>query len=144
MTAQRILDRKGATTVTIPAATSVKEAAETLSRHNIGALVVSEDGLRVEGLFSERDLAHGIAEEGPDFVNKPVGDVMTTAVETCKPGDTIHEMLAKMTNKRIRHLPVVNEGQLAGMVSIGDVVKLRLDELAVEAEAMRNYIAGAG
>ena len=142
MSAQRILDRKGATVVTVRKSATVAEAAKTLSEHNIGALIVSDDGITVAGLFSERDLARGIAADGPEFTKKNLADVMTTKVESCSTGSSIHEMLALMTNKRIRHLPVVEAGQLAGMISIGDVVKFRLDELVNEAEAMRAYISG--
>lgn len=141
MTVARILDRKGATTVTVRSDTTVTESIQLLSQHNIGALVVSDDGVSVAGILSERDIIRGLSQSGPSLFKRPVGEIMIREVETCSPRDTTVSLLARMTKQRIRHMPVVKAGQLTGIVSIGDVVKLRLDDLAKDNESMRDYIS---
>jgi len=142
MTAARILARKTAQTVTIRSDATIAEAVEILAAKNIGALVVCDDGATVAGILSERDVIRGLGNAGPALLERQVATLMVKKVQTVAPTDTVHGMLARMTEGRFRHLPVIENGRLAGIVSIGDVVKLRLDDLLVEAEAMRDYIAG--
>lgn len=111
-----------------------------LKDKRIGAVVVSSDGTGVLGILSERDIVHGLAERGTAVLESMVEDLMTSDVETCSLADTDREILALMTDRRFRHLPVVDDGALAGIISIGDVVKSRLDEIMREAEALRDYI----
>jgi len=140
MTVARIIKQKGTDTVSVRPDTPLTEAIQLLSKNNIGALVVSEDGFSVAGILSERDIIRGLAKSGAAFLEQPVRTLMTSAVKTCSPQDTTMNLLARMTEQRIRHMPVVEDGRLAGIVSIGDVVKLRLDDLATDVESMRDYI----
>lgn len=140
MTAARILGRKKAGTVTIRSTATVAQAVETLSENNIGALVVSDDGATVSGIVSERDIIHGLNESGPALLDQRVASIMVRDVQTAPPTESLHRILARMTEGRFRHIPIVEDGRLAGIVSIGDVVKLRLDDLMTEAQAMREYI----
>ncbi len=140
MTAERILRNKGADVATISPEATLAEAAAMLQARNIGAIVVSGDGARVEGIVSERDLVRALAMRGAEVFAARVADLMTADVATCRLGDASRGILARMTERRIRHLPVVEDGRLIGIVSIGDVVKLRLDDLVHETEAMREYI----
>src|SRR5439155_27146714 len=118
-------------------------AVDQLHQERIGALIVSEDGDAVEGVLSERDIVAALAEYGGDLLSRTVGEIMTRNVVTCEPSDTVGELMAEMTNRRIRHFPVVADGRLCGIVSIGDLVKNRLDEIEFEASSMRSFIAGA-
>ena len=142
MTAARILGRKQTGTVTIRSDATVAQAVEILAEKNIGALVVSDDGTTVAGILSERDVIRGLSKSGPGMLENPVAAIMVRDVQTVTPADTVHGMLARMTEGRFRHLPVMENGRMVGIVSIGDVVKLRLDDLLVETEAMRDYISG--
>src|SRR5207248_525449 len=121
----------------------VAEAVDILNRKRIGAIVVSEDGEGVLGLLSERDLVTALAEHGTDLLACSVGELMSRTVITCDPSDSTGELMAEMTNRRIRHCPVVADGRLCGIVSIGDLVKSRLDEVEFEASSLRSFIAGA-
>ena len=141
MTAAIIVSRKQTGTVTVKSEATVAEAIDLLSRHNIGALIVSDDEDTVAGILSERDVIHGLSRSGPSLLEHRVGDVMTRDVRTCTPAESTRNMLGLMTELRVRHLPVMDDGRLVGIVSIGDVVKLRLDNLIAEAEAMQNYIS---
>lgn len=143
MNVESILRAKGRQVVTIAPEASVADAAQLLRRKSIGALVVSADGNRIEGILSERDIVHAFAESGGAALGLRVADVMTRQVVTCAPSDTIAELMAEMTRARIRHLPVVEQTRLVGLVSIGDVVKNRLEEMEYEAMSMRQFIAGA-
>lgn len=143
MTAARILSRKDSETITIKSSAKISEAIDLLSENNIGAVIVSNDGLMVAGILSERDIIHGFQRTGSSLLETRVGDIMTTDIQTCTPSDTLRNLLAIMTERRVRHLPVIEDGRLAGIVSIGDVVKMRLDDLVTEAEALRGYISGA-
>ena len=143
MTAARILSRKGAGTLTIESGAKISQAIDLLSANNVGALIVSDDGTTVAGILSERDIVHGFKRSGASLLETRVGDIMTTDIQTCAPSETLRNMLARMTERRFRHLPVVEDERLVGIVSIGDVVKLRLDDLVAEAEALRGYITGA-
>ena len=139
-----ILDRKGTDVVTIRPDAMLLAAADAMSEHNIGALVVSSDGRSVEGIISERDLVRELARRGTGAVKQTVADLMSTEVTTCGPDATVDDLMAAMTSKRMRHVPILDGGTLAGIVSIGDVVKVRLDELEVEKQSLQEYVTGAG
>lgn len=141
MQVQQILLAKGADVRTIAPDATVADAAAALREHGIGALVVSTDPGSIAGIVSERDIVRGIAEDGGDFLGRAVRDAMTSEVVTCVPEDTGRFVLGLMTEHRMRHVPVIRDGRLAGLVSIGDVVKSRLDEIMSEADALREYIA---
>jgi CBS domain-containing protein len=143
MNVETILRNKGNSVATIRPDATVAEAVDILNRERIGALVVSEDGHGVDGILSERDIVIALAEHVEDLLTRPVGEIMSRTVITCDPGDTVGALMAEMTNRRIRHFPVVTEGRLCGIVSIGDLVKNRLDEVEFEASSMRSFIAGA-
>jgi CBS domain-containing protein len=138
---QSILGRKGRDVATVAQTASLCDAVRILDERRIGALVVSGDGRAIEGIISERDIVRVAAGGAIDDVT--VGAVMSTNVVTCSAGDGVDRLMALMTERRIRHLPVVDErGQLAGIVSIGDVVKARLTELEHENQALADYISG--
>lgn len=141
MNVQSILQTKGSEVATISSATEVSDAVRMLDERRIGALVVSADGRAIEGIISERDIV-GLAAAGTlDGVT--VGAVMSTDVVTCAAGDGVDRLMLLMTERRIRHLPVVDgAGELAGIISIGDVVKARLTELEHENRALADYISG--
>jgi CBS domain-containing protein len=136
----QILRRKGHEVATVDAGQSVRAAVALLVEHGIGALVVSADGRRIDGIVSERDIARGLHERGNALLAEPVSAVMTADVRTCVPTASVHELAQTMTDHRVRHVPVVEGEQLVGIVSIGDVVKARLDELAAERASLVDYI----
>ena len=142
MNVETILRNKGNSVATIRPDATVAEAVDILNRKRIGALVVSEDGHGVDGILSERDIVIALAVHGEDLLSRPVGEIMTRTVVTCEPSDTVGALMAEMTNRRIRHFPVVADGRLRGIVSIGDLVKSRLDEVEFEANSLRSFIAG--
>lgn len=135
-----ILTGKGATVATIDTAATLADVAAELRLRGVGALVVSRDGRHILGIISERDLVRRLAERGDAALRETVETVMTREVHTCAPSDTSEELMAIMTERRTRHLPVVVDGVLAGIVSIGDIVKARLTELEIETRAMHDYI----
>jgi CBS domain-containing protein len=137
-----ILERKGDDVVTIGRDAMLLAVAEALSTHHVGALVVSDDGRGVQGIVSERDVVRAFARFGTAAVRRGVADIMSTEVETCQRDTTVDQLMALMTQRRVRHVPVLADGELAGIVSIGDVVKLRLDELEVQAETLEQYVSG--
>ena len=139
----QILKDKGRAVETVDADATVAEAVARLAQRRIGAVVVKGVDGRIAGILSERDIIRVLAEEGPDALERPVADLMTRNVVTCREADTIDEIMALMTARRIRHLPVVEGGKLAGIISIGDVVKHRVAEVELEAMAMRDYITAA-
>jgi CBS domain-containing protein len=143
MDVETILRNKGRAVATIRPDETVGAAIEALVSRNIGALVASEDGEAVDGIISERDIVHALARHGVALLALSVAEVMTRSVVTCDPTESVAELMAEMTNRRIRHLPVVRDGRLCGIVSIGDVVKNRLDEIEYEARSLRSFIAGA-
>lgn len=135
-----ILAAKGATVATVAPTATVGDAADQLRLRGVGALVVSADGRRVDGIVSERDLVRRLAERGALVLSEPVSAVMTASVRTCAPDDHVDELMRVMTEHRMRHLPVVVDGVLSGIVSIGDVVKWRVTELEDEARHLHDYI----
>ncbi len=137
-----ILARKGRDVVTLGPNATVGQAVTLLAENKIGVLVISTDGRSIRGILSERDIVRAMAEHSA-IAELPVSDLMTRDVVTCKPHDTLAELMSLMTERRIRHLPVVEGDRLAGIVSIGDVVKFRLAEIEDEAEALRLYVAQA-
>lgn len=143
MRVSTIIQGKGAKVHTIAPDATVADAVARLRDLRIGALVVSGDGAAIDGIVSERDIVHGLAEDGEGLLDRRVADLMTVEVVTCTPEDTGRGVLGYMTERRVRHVPVVEDGRLSGMVSIGDVVKSRLDEIMREAEALRDYISQA-
>ena len=134
-----ILKAKGSKVITIRPDLSIEHIAQRLRAERVGALVVSENGSTVDGIISERDVAHGLAEHGAGILSRTAAELMTKAVVTCSPSDTIAHVAKVMTLKRIRHLPVTEGRRLVGIVSIGDVVRYRLDELELEASVLRDY-----
>jgi CBS domain-containing protein len=143
MNVETILRAKGRQVATIAPDASVEEALTQLAKRAIGALVVSDDGASVDGILSERDIVRSLAEHGTALLRMRVEELMTTRVFTCTPKDTIDELMGLMTERRIRHLPVTENNRLVGIVSIGDIVKNRLEEVEYEATSMRSFISGA-
>lgn len=143
MKVEEILKAKGDRVETIAPEASIRAAVHKLATLHIGALVVSSDGEHVEGLLSDRDVVRRLDGYGPDFADLRVAQVMTTGVRTCAPQDTVTEVMAIMTRTRNRHIPVVAAERLCGLVSIGDVVKSRLDEMELEARVLRDAYLGS-
>jgi CBS domain-containing protein len=135
---EAILGAKGTAVETIRPEATVAEAVRRLDRLHMGALVVSTDGVHLDGLISERDVVHGLATQGPGLRQRRVADVMSRRVPVCARGDTITSVMQQMTRSRCRHVPVVEDGRLCGLVSIGDVVKHRLEELELESRVLRD------
>ncbi|MBM7772686.1 CBS domain-containing protein [Actinokineospora baliensis] len=130
----------GAVVATVDPGTTVEGLIAELHRHNVGALVVL-DGDRVVGIVSERDVVRGLATRGGELFNATVADIMTTEVSTCAPTDSVDSLAATMTERRIRHLPVIEDGALAGIVSIGDVVKSHISQLEADRDQLQSYIS---
>ena len=144
MNVEYILARKGREVKTIRPNVSIAEALRRLRAEGIGSLVVSENGTNLAGILSDRDILNAIADHGIDVLGESVRGVMTEKVFTCSREDRVSALMALMTNRRIRHVPVVEkDGRLCGMVSIGDVVKQRLDDIQSEADALREYVTSA-
>lgn len=136
-----ILRRKGSTVVSVAPEATVTHLLTELSRHNIGAAVVAREDTLI-GIVSERDVVRGLGRHGPGLLSVPIADIMTTDVYTCTTEDTIEEVSEAMTLRRFRHVPVLSEGRLAGIVSIGDVVKSRLRALEEDKAQLESYIHG--
>ncbi len=128
--------------VTMPPGTTVAQLAETLSKRRIGAVVISRDGKRVDGIVSERDVVRELGRRGPVCLGDTVEAIMTATVTTCARDDRADDVLQRMTDGRFRHLPVVEAGHMVGLISIGDVVKARLSELSMEKDALEGMIKG--
>jgi len=143
MTVKAILSAKGSEVLTIEPNTNVAAAARLLAERKIGALVVTGADRRVIGIVSERDLVQELAAHGAASLDLPLTDVMTRKVTTCSASDTISSVMEKMTAGKFRHLPVLEQGRLVGIVSIGDVVKHRLQQMEREQSALRDYIQTA-
>lgn len=144
MTVRQILKSKGATLTAVPATEPVNRVAVLLHEARIGSVLVHHEALVPIGILSERDIVRGIAESGVAVMEAPVRSLMTEDFLTCTPDDHIDKLMQVVTEHRVRHLPVIENGHLAGIVSIGDLVKARIGELESEGEALRTYIsAGA-
>jgi CBS domain-containing protein len=143
MTVKAILSTKGGEVLTIEPTTNLDVAAKLLAERKIGALVVIGPDRRVIGIVSERDIVQQLAAHGPAALDLPLTEVMTRKVMTCSMSDTISSVMERMTEGKFRHLPVVEQGRLTGIVSIGDVVKHRLQEMEREQSALRDYIQTA-
>ena len=140
MLVQSILTAKGSDVVTIADSVSLADAAATLRDHGIGALVVSNDGRHIDGIVSERDVVRALANHGATVMGRAVSTVMSRDVVTCRAGDAIEALMLAMTERRIRHVPVVTDGRLTGIISIGDVVKSSLDQLQFERDQLDSYV----
>lgn len=141
MNVAAILKEKGKNVITAGPDATLLAIAETLREHRIGCVIVCGDDGAIAGIVSERDIVRALAERGPAVLESPVSKSMTKKVISCRETDTIDYVMAEMTAGRFRHLPVMNGNELVGLVSIGDVVKLRIAEAEMEAAAMREYIA---
>ena len=131
--------KAGHEVVTVRPDTTVRDLLGVLAEHNIGALVVSEDGSSVDGIVSERDVVRRLNDDD-DTLEQPVSSIMSAEVRTCEGHDTVNELMALMTERRFRHVPVVKDGKLTGIVSIGDVVKSRMSELEFERDQLDSYV----
>ncbi len=141
MNVQSILGAKGSDVATVGRHASLAEAANLLRERGIGALVVSDDSRHIDGIVSERDVVRALAAHGASALSRTVGSVMTTDVVTCRNDDSVERLMHLMTDRRIRHLPVIDDDELlTGIISIGDVVKGRLSQLEVENQALHDYI----
>lgn len=135
-----LLATKGPAVATIRRDATVREAVAELSRRSIGALVVSADGSHIDGIISERDIVRHLDHLGTDLLEASVASIMSTPVHTCTPEDTPEAVMATMTNRRVRHVPVTRDGTLCGLVSIGDVVKSRIEALEADHKELVEYI----
>ncbi len=140
MTIASILSAKGHDVFTITLPQSLLEVCSTLREHHIGAIVIVDSKGKLAGILSERDIVRRIAQHGPDALQADASDCMTSNVVTCSPEDTIQTAMARMSDGRFRHLPVLENDQLVGMVSIGDLVKRRIADAEREAEDLKNYL----
>ncbi|HEX8232762.1 MAG TPA: CBS domain-containing protein [Caulobacteraceae bacterium] len=142
MLVTEILKQKGDLVFTVAPSESLSAAAALLHRHGVGALLVREGGDgEIRGILSERDIVWGLAKGGEGALNKTVADCMTREVIVASPSETVDSLMARMTDKRVRHLPVVKDGRLCGIVSIGDLVKHKIGEVEAEAANLKQYIA---
>ena len=140
MRVKQILATKGGDVVKVTSADTIRTTLVHLKSHNYGALVVSDDGQHVNGIISERDLVRAMVDHGTELPEMTVADLMTRNVTTCGPEDDIEDVMDTMTNGRFRHMPVVTDDRLVGVVSIGDLVKHRMRELVDETKALREYV----
>ncbi len=142
MKVQAMLAAKGGKVITTRPETTIATAIRMLKLENIGALVVTDNGDRIVGIVSERDVVRALVEHGAELLEMRVGELMTRTVKTSPPEANIKDVMAEMTRSRIRHLPILDGGKLCGIISIGDVVKNRLEELETETNVLRDYIVG--
>jgi CBS domain-containing protein len=143
MNVQAILNRKGTAVATVSPSASLAQATASLRDHGVGALVVSANGRTIDGILSERDIVRALAAHGTSTLGREVSSAMSANVVVCQPDDTVDQLMAMMTDRRIRHLPVLDTSrELAGIISIGDVVKARLGELEQENDKLYDYIHG--
>ncbi len=140
MTVKSVLQNKSNIVATIKPSETIKAVLDKLADEEVGALVVSIDGKKIDGIISERDIVRGLSSDGPGILEQPVSKHMTRDVICCSLDERIAALRGLMTNNRIRHVPVVKDGLLIGIISIGDLVKARLDEVQAEADAMLKYI----
>ncbi|MES0810599.1 CBS domain-containing protein [Roseibium sp. SCPC15] len=141
MTVAAILSGKGHETITAKSDALLSEIAETLAKNKIGAVVVCAGDNSIQGIVSERDIVRVVGTQGASALSLPVSSVMTKEVVTCAEENSVNEVMARMTQGRFRHMPVVKDGKLAGVISIGDVVKFKIAQVELEAEQMRSYIS---
>lgn len=141
MNVASILAGKSTEIITARTNATLLEIAETLTKNRIGCIILDDGKGGIAGIVSERDLVRAIAHSGQDILHSPVSKCMTKNVITCQTSDTMDTIMAAMTNGRFRHMPVVEDGELIAVISIGDVVRLRIEEAELEAAAMRDYIA---
>jgi len=145
MSVQSIIDQKGPHLVTVRPEDTIETAAKLLTANNIGALAVRDAGGAMVGIISERDLVCGYADSGASFISSTVGDLMTKDVVSVQSGESVKEAMAKMSKRHIRHLPVVDaEGSLQGMISLRDVLRIRLQETEMETDELRAYAIASG
>lgn len=137
-----VLAAKGPTVVTVGSTATTGEVVALLTRHGIGAVVVVDDSDELVGLVSERDVVHALARSGPQLLELPVTEVMSSEVPTCSPAARVDDVAALMTQGRHRHVPVIVDGVLTGIVSVGDVVRSRVENLTATAEQLRAYVSG--
>ncbi|MGH9088112.1 MAG: CBS domain-containing protein [Acidimicrobiales bacterium] len=135
-----ILATKGSDVATVVHRTKVSAAIDELTRRSIGALVVSDDGVHIDGIVSERDIVRRLAADRDGLLIEEVGSIMSSPVHTCSADDDVEAVMATMTNERVRHVPVVSDGRILGIVSIGDLVKSRIEELQRERQLLVDYI----
>jgi CBS domain-containing protein len=136
-----LLRGKGFDVITVRPSTPVSEAISLLKKYNLGAVVVSNDGMQISGILTERDVVRRLVD-GTDFLDSPVSAVMTSEVLTCRPAESVQSLMNTMTEQRIRHLPVVDDsGKLAGLVSIGDVVKSHITQIEFERDQLEGYVS---
>lgn len=140
MTVKRLLAGKGDNVVTVRPDVTVKDLLRLLAQYNIGAVVVAEEDQTVAGIVSERDIVRALSQD-PGVLSAPVRDLMTVDVVTCELGQKVDNVMVIMTTERVRHMPVVEDGRLVGIISIGDVVKSRIDALEFEKEQLTSYLA---
>jgi CBS domain-containing protein len=143
MTVKAIMSRKGSDVLTIEPNATLAAAVTLLAERKIGAVVITGADQQVTGILSERDIVRTFAAKGPAALDQQVGEVMTRKVMTCSEAETVSSLMERMTQGKFRHLPVVERGRLAGIISIGDVVKYRLEEMEKESSALREYILTA-
>lgn len=140
MRISEVLRHKGNQVVTIRPDATVGELVQLLAEHRIGAVVVADESSAPAGIVSERDVVRHLGDSGPDYLGSPVSGIMTAEVHTCGPEDEVESVARALTDQRIRHLPVLVDGRLAGIVSIGDIVKQRIDELQAERDHLSTYL----
>ncbi|WP_042695200.1 CBS domain-containing protein [Azospirillum sp. B506] len=139
-----LLKRKGNRIVSAAPDDTVAAVARLLTEHRIGAVLVMDDDGQPVGILSERDIVRAIARDGAVALDRPAADLMTRELITAAPDDTVADMMAVMTERRIRHVPIVESRRVVGVISIGDVVKARIDDAELEVESLRGYVAGMG
>ena len=142
MSVKQILDQKGRDVVTVSPTMGTAEAVRFLADNKIGAVIVIGTGGKIAGILSERDIVRAVAKKGADALAAPISSIMTSKVTTCGEDHTINQVMELMTNGRFRHLPVERDGALVGVISIGDVVRRRIEDVEREAEEIKAYIAG--
>ena len=140
MIVSAILKGKGSAVITAEPTESLLAISNLIAKHRIGAVIISEPGGALLGILSERDVVNAVAASGARALDKPASEVMTRNLLTCEPGNSVDELMTIMTRSRVRHLPVVEQGRLVGIVSIGDVVKCKLDEASAEVGLLRDYV----
>lgn len=135
-----ILAAKGSDVATVRRSATVEDAVAELTRRSIGALVVSDDGVRIDGIVSERDIVRKLTTDRGGLLGRDVGSIMSSPVHTCSPDDDVETVMATMTDRRVRHVPVTSDNRLSGLVSIGDIVKSRIEQLQRDRKLLVDYI----